>query len=26
LGATMAGAWPANGENPNELPNEIVYE
>jgi uncharacterized membrane protein len=26
LGATMAGAWPATGENPNELPNEIVYE
>lgn len=26
LGATMAGAWPATGENPNELPNEIVYD
>lgn len=26
LGATMAGAWPATDENPNELPNEIVYE
>jgi len=26
LGATMAGAWPSTCENPNELPNEIVYE
>ena len=26
LGATLAEHWPAAGANPDELPNEIVYE